>query len=262
MLSDLIASFTTPLSPAHRALGYLTETLDMRRRARSNRAAWQPHLDRTRNALLSSAEKCRGRNRIVLLGSGLLLDLPLAELSGMFAEVVLQDVVCLRETRSFIRQFRNVTFVEQDVTSLAEDLYRTRGQGLRALPQVPRPAHPDRPDLVVSLNILSQLWVVPRAYVGQNLKHHAPEEVDEWCGRIVAAHYRHLRSLPCAVCLVADFEAVKRDRTGAVVSRASTVYDLELPKPDEQWTWNIAPISRANPHTSKELIVGAWNFGP
>jgi hypothetical protein len=87
--------------------------------------------------------------------------------------------------------------------------------------------------------------------------------VDEWCARIVETHYRWLRSLSCDVCLIADHESVKRDGSGAVISRSSTVYGLDLPRPDEEWTWDIAPISRTNLHTAKELTVGAWHFrGP
>jgi hypothetical protein len=59
---------------------------------------------------------------------------------------------------------------------------------------------------------------------------------------------------------VADFESVKRDQSGNIINRASTVYGLDLPTPDEQWTWNIAPLGKENPHMSKELIVGAWHF--
>jgi hypothetical protein len=262
MLSDLIDSLTTSISPSHRALGYLDEALDMRRRAERNRAAWQPHLDRTRRFVLSAAEQCTGRQKVVVLGSGLLLDVPVAELSASFENVVLKDVVCLPEIRKRITQYQNVTFVEHDVTGLAGRLYRVGREDLPSLPAVPvRDPGEDRDaDMVISLNILSQLWVVPRAFIGRRLRRFSAEEVDEWCSRIVASHYRYLRSLPHDVCLVGDFEAVKRDPAGRIVSRPSTVHGLELPGPDERWTWNIAPLSRKNPHTSKELIVGAWRF--
>jgi hypothetical protein len=114
--------------------------------------------------------------------------------------------------------------------------------------------------LVVSLNILSQLWVVPRAYASQRLRGQNEYQVDEWCGRVVAAHYSFLRSLTCDVCLVADHEFVKRDSSGRVISRGSTVYGLELPAPESSWTWNIVPPSKASGSVSKELIVGAWHL--
>ena len=263
MLSDLIVSLMTQISPAHRALGYLDEMLDMRRRARINRTAWQTHLDHSRQFVLSSARRCTRKDKIVVLGSGLLLDVPLAELSETFGEVILQDVVCLPEARKQIGRFRNVLFIEHDVTGLAEPLHRNCQQGFPRLPEtVPPAAACGSASLVVSLNILSQLWVVPRAYIGRQLRQFDPGEVDDWCVKVVEAHYAWLCSLPCAVCLVADHEAVKRDSAGNVISRTSTVFGLPLPNADVTWTWDIAPITQQNPHASKELLVGAWNFRP
>jgi hypothetical protein len=263
MLSELIASFTTPLSPPLRALGYLDEFLDMRRRAHANRAAWQPHLDATRRFVLSAARTCRNRNTVVVLGSGLLLDVPLAELSALFGEVVLKDVVCLPEVRRQIRTYQNTSFSECDVTGVAKPLYALKQQAVSRLPE---PLPPDRDSdagLTVSLNILSQLWVVPRAYAARHLRGITEDRIDDWCRQIVGSHYQWLRSQPGDVCMVADHAFIKRDGEGKVISRASTVYDLELPPPDTSWTWHIVPPGKDPGSASKELLVGAWHWhGP
>ena len=261
MLSDLIDYLTTPCSPFIRRMGYLNEAIEMRGRSLLHAAAWKPHLDNTRSFILSSAEKCRNRSKAVILGSGLLLDVPLAEISSMFREVVLMDVVCLREVRKQIRTYHNVSFIECDVTNTAEQLYQNGLKGIDDLPEsVPSvPGLGQDCGLVVSLNILSQLWVVPRAYASQRMRGLDEYAVDEWCGRIVATHYAYLWSLHCDVCLVADHEFVKRNSEGMVISRGSTVFGLELPRPDASWTWNIAPIGEASRAFSKELIVGAWH---
>jgi hypothetical protein len=260
MLSDLITSLTTPVSPALRGLGYLDEALDMRRRAKRNRQAWQPHLDRTRRFVLSSAEQCRDRGRAVILGSGLLLDVPLAELSALFGEVVLKDVVCLPEIRKQIATYTNVRFVEHDVTGVAERLYRNRQQGNHQLPEISPPTGDDDAGLLVSLNILSQLWVVPRAFAARNLRGIADDRIDDWCRQLVEAHYTWLRSRPGDVCLVADYAFIKRDRQERIISRDSTVYGLEMPAPDASWTWNIVPRRKDARATSKELLTGAWHL--
>jgi len=263
MLLDLYTQLTTPCSPHLRNLGYLSETLDMRRRAGRNSAAWQPHLDATRSFVLSSAERCRSKGTVIILGSGLLLDLPLVELSSMFREVLLKDVICLPETRKELRKHPNVTFLEHDVTGLAADLYRNGLQGVGNLPEPmqTRPQDERDADLVVSLNILSQLWVIPRAYASR-LRDIGPEQVDEWCGRITEAHYASLRALTSPICLIADHQFIKRDRNGTVISTGSTVGNLALPEPDASWTWNIAPLSKESPDLSKELTVGGWHFPP
>ncbi len=261
MLSDLVATITTPLSPPLRALGYLDETLAMRRRARRNREAWQPHLENTRRFVLSSAEKCRSRAKAVILGSGLLLDVPLAGLSELFRDVVLMDVVCLPEIRKRINRYKNVTFIEHDATGIAEGLHQMHRSGTATLPEPARPVSAyDDASLVVSLNVLSQLWVVPRAFVGMHLRAVTPEQAEEWCGRIVESHYTSIRDINCDVCLVGDYEFVTRDHAGNVIGRGSTVYGLTLPRPDATWTWNIVPIGKDSPYASRELLVGGWQF--
>lgn len=264
MFFDLFIHLTTSCSPCVRRMGYLDETIDMRSRYRRNRAAWQPHLDNTRRFVLAVAEKVRNRNKVVILGSGLLLDVPLAELAGMFREVVLMDTVCLPEVRRQIKGYRNVSFIEHDVTHVAERLFMNRQQGIQELPEAGyAPSDIEKnAGLVISLNILSQLWVVPRTFASKQRPGLPHDQVEDWCRQIVDAHYASLASLSCDVCLVADHEFVKRDKEGSVISRASTIYNLVLPEPDASWTWNIAPAGEDSRSTSKELNVGAWHMRP
>jgi hypothetical protein len=243
-------------------MDYLDEAIAMRGRYRRNRAAWRPHLEHTSRFVLSVAEKCRNRNKAVVLGAGLLLDVPLYELSSLFQEVVLVDIVFLPEVRRSIKQYGNVKLIQHDATNVARQLHENIRRGLRELPE-PVPMFPkidENAGLVVSLNILSQLWVVPRAYALRKLPGLDEEHVDDWCRRIVESHYAFLRSMPCEVCLVADHEFVKRDREGGIVSQGSTVSGLALPGPDASWTWNIIPMGGNRQYLSKELNVGAWHL--
>ena len=262
MFRDLVAGLTTPCSPHIRRMGYLNEAMDMRRRARRHASAWSGHLDRSRAFLLAAAERCAAKERVTILGSGLLLDVPLEKLSSLFGEVVLMDVICLPEARAHVRELPNVRFVEFDVTGIVQALVRNGDKGISELPEpATKPAAEIRgSSLVVSLNILTQLWLVPRVYASQAFRGLDQYAVDEWCGRIVASHYAALRSLACDVCLIADHGFVKRDAQGNVISRASSVYGIDLPVPDASWTWNIAPIDIISPSFAKELIVGAWHF--
>jgi hypothetical protein len=243
-------------------MDYLYEAIAMRGRYRRNRDSWGPHLERTRQFVLSSASKCENRGKAVVLGAGLLLDVPLEELSAMFREVALVDIVFLPGVKRTARRFGNVKLLTHDATNVAERLHESIRRGV---PELPEPA-PDVPELdgstglVVSLNILSQLWVMPRAYALGKMRGLDEERLDDWCGRVVESHYAFLRSLPCPVCLVADREFVKRDRDVRIVSRATTLFGLELPRPDESWTWNIAPLGEDRRGLSKELLVGAWHF--
>jgi hypothetical protein len=260
MLSELFTYLTTRCPQYVRHMDYLYEAIAMRGRYKRNRAAWQPHLENSRRFILSAVDKSKDRNKVVVLGAGLLLDVPLEELSSLFREVALVDIVFLPEVRKSVKRFSNVTLVQHDVTIMAEQLYSNILHGIRDLPvSMPNVAAIDKhTDLVISLNIMSQLWVMPREYALKKLPRLDEEVVDDWCKQIVEAHYTYLRSLACAVCLVADHEYVKRDREGIMVSQGSTVFGVALPAPEASWTWNIAPRNEESQYASKELLVGAW----
>lgn len=243
---------------------YLHEAIATRARYHRNRTAWQPHLDNTRAFVLAAAERCADKDSVAVYGAGLLHDVPLGELASRFRQVYLLDLVFLRETRGMARRLGNVTLVEHDATNVAEALDRRIRQGIAGLPES-TPAPPEcvrQADLVVSLNLLSQLWVMPRDYALRNATNLDEEQLDAWCSRIVAAHLALLRSLDHRVCLVADHTRVTRDRSGAVIDTGSTVCGLSLPEPDAAWTWNLAPRGESDRFASTELVVGAWNLGP
>jgi len=262
MFAELITYIMTPCPQYVRHMDYVGEVIAMRERYRRSRALWMPHLEHSRRFIVSAADRCRNRGRAVILGAGLLLDVPLEELSALFGEVVLVDIVFLPEARRSASRFDNVKLVLYDVTNIAQKLYENIQRGNFELPES-TPAVPEideKTGLVVSLNILSQLWVVPRMYALRRLPSLDEELVHDWCRQIVESHYAYLRSMPSSVCLIADHEVIKCDRERRIASRGSTVYNLELPRPDASWTWNIVPMGDGRQYLSKELNVAAWHL--
>lgn len=253
MLYELYTYLTTPCPQYVRHMDYLSEAIAMKGRHRRNRTAWRPHLERTRQAIQSATETSRNQNKVVILGSGLLLDVPLDELSAMFHEVVLLDIVFLPEVYKLVRPYANVRLVQHDATNLAQQLYESIRSGHTELPHA-APSIPEIDEntgLVVSLNILSQLWVMPRAYVLKKMRNLDEEDVDDWCEQITGSHYAFLQSLACPVCLIADHEFVKRDREGKIMGQGSTIAGLALPTPAASWTWNIVPLGEQDRFLSR-----------
>ena len=262
MLYELYTYFTTPCPHYVRHMDYLNEASALKSRYQRNRTAWQPHLEQTRQAILSAAEESRKRTKVVILGSGLLLDVPLKELSSLFREVVLLDIVFLPEVYKRVKRYGNVRLVQHDVTNMAQRLYENIRSGHPEFPTAaPSVAEIDEnTGLVVSLNILSQLWVMPRAYALKKLRNLDEEDVDDWCKQITGSHYAFLQQLTCPVCLIADHEFVKRDQEGRIISQGSTIAGLALPEPKTSWTWNIVPLGGKDRFLSKELKVGVWQL--
>jgi len=135
MIFEFYNNVTTSCPQYVRHMDYLHEIIAMRNRHMRNQASWMPHLQNTRRFILSAAKRCQNRNKVVILGSGLLLDVPLLELTSMFREVVLADIVFLPEVRRAVKKNVNVTLLTLDMTSMVQKLYENVQRGIRELPE-------------------------------------------------------------------------------------------------------------------------------
>jgi hypothetical protein len=255
MLLDWLERFLTPCPRPLLEMGYLRELLGIRRRYKQWRWAWEPHCERSRRVIGESIRRCCQRRKAVLFGSGFLHDVPLREMSDAFREVILVDVVHPLSTRWRARRIRNVHLLTADVSGSAEAVWQAVEQG------TPLPAsNPqlfignEEIDLVVSLNLLSQLPCLPEQYV-RLARTHPEEEIAGYCRGVVRAHLDYLKRLPGVVALIADIETRTISNSGAELSRRTTLYGVEFPFAGERWIWPIVPRKRAFPYHAEHLLV-------
>lgn len=246
MILELIEYLTTPCSWTARKLGYLNSQLGIKVRHRQCRRAWRPHLEKTKQVIRAAILDCPRRRKAVVLGSGLLLDVPLSDLAATFDEVVLVDVVhpLSVHLQSFWR--RNVRLLRADVTGTAEQLAQVAKDPTAPLPR----ALPDlfvadpSVDYVVSVNLLSQLPYVPSYYLEKASRPEA--EVDQYARDLIESHKDYLQRLPGVVTLITDVEKLKVDPAGNVVERFDILYGANLPWPAEEWTWDHVPLKHVS----------------
>ncbi len=255
MLLEWIESLITPCSRVVRELGYGTELVAIGARHRRCRAAWADHLRHSRRAVEAAIGRAARRRTAVVLGSGRLLDVPLAALAAAFERVILVDAVHPLPSRWRARRYRNVELLEADITGVITAL-RTLKQG----DALPRPVpfgllNEPEIDLVVSLNLLSQLGVVPVEW----LEAHRPDlpavAVEAFGASLTRAHLDDLARCRAAVCLIADVEQQYVDAAGKVLDRQSTIYGIEPPPAAEEWIWRIAPAPESDPLISEQRRV-------
>ena len=250
-------------APRHvRQMGYVRELRALRARRRRCRADWQPHLDHTRAALLESAAQCERRRSVLVVGSGLLFDVPLEELARQFERVVLVDVAHLWSVHRRANRLPNVSLIPLDVTGVIERCHAMARERSKApLPQ--RPVDwfdAERFDLVVSLNILSQLPVVPNGYLSRHLRSVSDAHIREFSRALVINHLDWLCSFPGIACLVTDLERQHVD-DGRTVSREESLWGIQLPDGGRTWLWDLAP--RPEMYTDVDVrhrVVGYTNF--
>lgn len=238
MFLDLALWLATPAPWRHRRLGYVRESVLLSARARRCRRAWAPHAARARAAVLVACADLARRREVVVLGSGPLADVPLAELAVAFERVVLVDAVHPLSARRVARRFPQVRLVAADLTGAGDPV----GALCRGA------------DLTVSANLLTQLPVVP---VDRHETRGLP--LPERLGaEIVAGHLAALGRLAGRVCLVTDTEQREEDRGGRVTGRLDLLFGVALPPPPLSWDWELAPFGEAARHRRLVHSVRAY----
>jgi hypothetical protein len=262
MIREWVESLVTPCPPARRELGYLHELIAIAARHRRCRAAWADHLARSRTAVVAAVGRTPLRRTAIVLGSGPLLDLPLADLAAAFERVVLIDAVHPLAARWRARRYRNVELRTADVSGVIEAL-RVRRPG-DALP-TPRPCaalHQPDVDLIISLNLLSQLGVLPEEWLRRRGGAAAAAQAAAFGALVTQAHLDDLARCRATVCLISDIEWLRVDPAGRIVERGSSIFDVAPPEPAEEWLWSIAPAPEADPLISEQRrVIVACNPG-
>ncbi|MEO5357019.1 MAG: hypothetical protein H7844_06955 [Nitrospirae bacterium YQR-1] len=266
MIAEFFTWLTTQCPQYVRAMGYLKEAIAIEARHKRCKRAWSSHLENSKDFIIKSVKRCENLRKVVVLGSGNLLDVPLLQLSQNFDKVVLADIIHLPKTLRGPRKFHNVEALSCDVTAVAGEIYSLcKNRSTKAerivLPE-PKAFFPLEAgtDLVISLNILSQLTVMPREYILKNNAFEDGTVFKRWEHNVLKAHLDALMSLESNVCLITDFEFTERNHRTETVNHYYTLTGLELPVPERMWNWSIAPQGEISGDISIERKVAAFFF--
>jgi hypothetical protein len=96
---------------------------------------------------------------------------------------------------------------------------------------------------VISVNLLSQL---ARA---------APEGDER---PTIDRHLDGLATLPARITLVTDTRYRVLDRAGTVLEDTDLTHGRVLPKTDDTWLWEVAPLGEESPGTRRVHLVAAY----
>lgn len=246
MLLEYLEYLTTDCPAYARRLGYLKEAIAIKARYRRHCEAWGPHLVRSRAVVNRAVEACNGRRTAIVLGSGLLLDIPIGALAAAFERVLCVDVVHLRSARRIAARYPTVSLVTGDVTGLADGLDRRIAEGWKGAP-LPAPALlQDTPgvDLVVSANLAAQIPAIPAAALRRAGV--AEGAIRSFCRHVVRAHLAYLAGFGAPVCLITERGREICDRDGGVLCIEDALFGVALPDDGETWLWELAPIGEVS----------------
>jgi hypothetical protein len=204
---------------------------------------WNDHLGSCRKFILRSVEIIRPE-RVTVLGSGWLLDLPLDEMLELTKSVTLIDIVHPPEAVRQVSALGNVELIEADVTGgLIEEVWNKAGKlpfyrKLKTLDGIVIPDFhfPTDPGLVVSLNILSQLETLPLKL----LRSKSSVNEEEFSRFRMEIQKRHIALLSeYNSVLITDHSEVFIDRKGNSTEVPTVITELPEGKCSERWTWDF-----------------------
>lgn len=246
MILELLEYLTTDCPRYARRLGYLTEAIAIKARYRRHCEAWEPHLARSRAVVDAATGGCAQRRTALVLGSGLMLDIPLDTLAAAFERVLLVDVVHLRGARRLAARYPNVSLVTGDMTGLAVDFDARLREGWRGAP-VPVPAlyqEDPRVDLVISANVAAQLPVLLAAALRRAGAD--DDTIDAFCTALVRAHLDYLAGFAGRVCLITETARELYDVSGEIWRLDDALFGALLPDGGARWTWDMAPLGEVS----------------
>lgn len=234
ILEALNYAATWPLtSAANRP--HIRYSVNLWSRAGRCAAAWREHEENSLRAMLEAMAGLPQRRTAVVLGSGLLRDVPILELARQFDTVVLVDLVHLASVRAWLvaKGLRNVRLIERDLSGLADLAEGRAPDPLGFLRQVPYL------DFVVSANLLSQIGRGAKRRIEQMPQGTMPGDA---LPRLMQAHLDGLATLPAKACLVTDIAFSVIDRTGHLHETVDLLHGVTPPQAASTWQWPVAPV--------------------
>jgi phenylpyruvate tautomerase PptA (4-oxalocrotonate tautomerase family) len=204
---------------------------------------WNSHQQHCRDFILKAIDHYRPV-KITVLGSGWLLDLPLAEMAEKTGKVVLADIIHPPEVIRQTAGMKNVELIEQDLTGgLIEEVWKKAGKRtflnrLSSLDKIYIPEYKpvNDPGMVISLNIITQLETQPERLLRKKSK--ATEaEFRHFRKEIQSGHLRFLQRYKSI--LITDIAEVITETGGKTDEKVTILVELPAGRAREDWIWDF-----------------------
>lgn len=251
MLRELFQYYTTPALPIAKKMGFLEESIAMAARHRRCYRSWQSHFERCQEAILQAVDQCQHRHTVMILGAGSLEDIPLSRLSQTFEKVLLVDLVFLNEARKTVKNFDNVALIELDVSNSLESAFH----GSKVLKNTPSPLPEDEVSCVVSLNLVTQLPLIPVRWLMKNYDL-SEQEADAYAKEMTNKHLAFMNQYEAVKCLIADREVQEYDNNNQLTDTFDPAWDVPLPETQQEWLWEVIPFGEVNSQFKQVNKVG------
>jgi hypothetical protein len=255
LIRELISYFNSYKTREARVFGHLYESIALIEREKRCRSYWLSHRTLCKNFIAENMDKSSGKSSVLVLGSGPLHEIPLELLSRTFEKVDLVDVVHLKSTIEKYSQYKNVRFIQADITELESEILKSK----KVVNKIPTQFLDQNYDLVISANILSQLSYHLRNFLEKKSKPKlSTDELDRFANQVTHDHYLYLQKFSCPVILITDTQTVLQDKQERVIETETPYINFSFPSPIKEWWWNVAPIPEYQKNIALKMKVSAF----
>lgn len=233
---------------------YIRSSVSLWSRARRCAKDWAPHEENCKTFIRETVVGMKERRTAVVLGSGLLRDVPVELLARAFDTVVLVDLVHPASVRMWLKAKRlhNTRLIWRDLSGFDEVMAGNTPEPLGFLRQVPYL------DLVISADILSQIGVGATRKLAARGEAAKPDILS----KLIAAHLDGLAGLPCKVALLTDTRLRATDSNGKLHEETDLLCGVPYPPAARQWNWPVVPFGEeSRDYQVVHEVIATTEFG-
>ena len=203
------------------------------------------HLQQTKDLIIKVADLCEQQKTVVILGSGLLLEVPLSALADRFERVYLVDIFHMPQVRREVKKHFNVKLLTGDITGVFIAMKDRHPPGPNSPAPPARIPHLKDADLIVSCNCLTQL-AGPFTDYFEKTRGFSELDSDKVAYQIMEQHAKAIAEEATGIGEIITDEDRIAMQDDNMVSRSNLLKALKLPPTptvvhNEEWDWLIAP---------------------
>lgn len=223
-------------------MGYYSYQDGLIRRHHDQDEGWLGHERKCRDFILKALDTVRP-STVTVLGSGWLMELPLAEMAEKCSLIRLVDIIHPPGVKEQTAAMGNVELIEDDVSGgIIKEVWNKAGRRtyfnrldtLRSI-EIPGYRLPDDAGMVISLNILTQIESLPERLLRKKARA-GEEEFVEFRKRLQQDHITMLQKYRSV--LISDTEEIVIDRRGNRVERQTMLVSPGQEAAGE-WIWDF-----------------------
>lgn len=254
MILEWLEYIRTKSTKTAKDWGYVYQNISLKFRSRRCAKAWKSHNENCREFVRGHVAKTQPKS-IMVVGSGLLLEVPIDNLLKTAEKVYLVDLVHAPEIRRLAAKHPKIELIERDISGLLGLLKKGTGPfQLKNIPWKQLPAW-DLPkvDLVISANLLSQIPLMISEVLPMT-----SETYEKFARSVRDQHIERLFSQATKVLLFADFETRYIDHDGQRIKTEMYNVNLQSLKFDREWIWEISPFGETSKDYKIEMLVRGY----